>query len=97
MAIVQFKERGLNFVNTTARITSMRRIIGDEHHSTRLRVYGYVDIVRVLLAKGSMAEDTTAASGHNPLSYVEAYRHRSYNDCRDELLTFIWEYRKGQS
>ncbi len=54
--------------------------------------YGYVDIVRVLLAKGSMAADTPAASGHTPLSYVEAYRHRSYNDCRDELLTFIWEY-----
>ncbi|KAL4916400.1 hypothetical protein BDW62DRAFT_202729 [Aspergillus aurantiobrunneus] len=57
-----------------------------------IQLYGYTDIVRVLLSKGSSAMDTPSHSGQTPLSFAERYKDRHFNYSRDGILQTIWEY-----
>jgi hypothetical protein len=57
--------------------------------ATRL---GLIEIVFILLSKGSSAIHTAAHSGCTPFSFVSEHKGAKFGDWRDETLQRIWLY-----
>ncbi|KAJ0415167.1 hypothetical protein BJY00DRAFT_318050 [Aspergillus carlsbadensis] len=54
--------------------------------------FGFIDIVAILLSRGSSAIHTAAHSGYTPFTLVAECKNTNFGDWRDEALQRIWSY-----